>query len=92
MVACNRNVMPVITSRTTEPEQPAKPLTYVKPDIERGKVIFANRCGKCHGLTKPDDYTAKRWEEILSYMIPRARLSNEHGVHVRAYLEVNAAK
>ena len=84
--------MPVITSRTTEPPPPAKPIIDIKPDIETGKTIFINRCGNCHGLPKPDDFTAKRWEGILSYMIPKARLNNEQGIHVTAYLKASAAK
>lgn len=92
LIACNRKAMPVITSRTTEPTLPVKPVSDINPDIETGKVIFTNRCGKCHGLPKPDDYTAKRWEGILSYMIPKAWLNNEQGVHVAAYLKVNAQK
>ena len=92
VIACNKKGMPVITSRTTEPPPPAKPITDVKPDIETGKTIFINRCGNCHGLPKADDFTAKRWDGILSYMIPRARLSNEQGIHVTAYLKANAQK
>ena len=84
--------MPVITSRTTEPPLPTKPVVDVKPDIETGKIIFTNRCGNCHGLPKPDDFTAKRWDGILSYMVPRARLNNEQGIHVTAYLKANAQK
>ncbi len=84
--------MPVITSRTTEPPAPVKSIIDVKPDIETGKTIFINRCGNCHGLPKPDDFTAKRWEGILSYMIPKARLNNEQSIHVTAYLKANAAK
>jgi hypothetical protein len=92
IIACNKKAMPVITSRTTEPPPPAKSIIDVKPDIETGKTIFINRCGKCHGLPKPDDYTAKRWEGILSYMIPRARLTDEQGVHVRAYVLADSVK
>jgi len=57
-----------------------------------GKTIFINRCGRCHDLPKPDQYTAQRWEAILSYMIPRAKLTDEQGVHVTAYLTANAIK
>jgi len=83
---------PVITSRTVEPPPPAKPVSDVKADTELGKTIFTNRCGRCHDLPKPEQYTAQRWDGILSYMIPRARLNDEQGVHVTAYLKANAAK
>jgi hypothetical protein len=92
IIACNKKTMPVITSCTTELPLAAKPIMDVKSDIETGKTIFTNRCGKCHVLPKPDDFTAKRWEGILSYMIPKARLSNEQAIHVTAYLKPNAQK
>ncbi|MDZ4810156.1 MAG: hypothetical protein SGI96_18115 [Bacteroidota bacterium] len=91
-VACNRKALPTITERTKEPPPPAKKTVDVKPDIATGKIIFTNRCGNCHDLPKPEQYTAQRWEGILSYMIPRARLNDEQGVHVTAYLKANAAK
>ena len=92
IIACNKKAMPVITSRATEPPPLPKSITDVKPDLETGKTIFTNRCGNCHGLPKPDDFTAKRWEGILSYMAPKARLSNEQSIHVTAYLKANAQK
>ena len=60
--------------------------------IAMGKIVFTNRCGNCHDLPKPEQYTTQRWEGILSYMIPRARLNEEQGVHVTAYLKANAVK
>jgi len=81
-IACNKKALPVITQRTTKPPAPVKKAIEVKPDIETGKVIFTSRCGRCHDLPNG----------ILSYMIPRARLTDEQGVHVTAYLKTNAAK
>lgn len=89
-VSCDKKAIPVITARTTEPLPPAKKLINVKPDMELGKTIFTNRCGRCHDLPKPEQYTAQRWDGILSYMIPRARLNEEQGIHITAYLKGNA--
>ncbi len=92
LIACNKKAIPVITSRTTSPSDPVKQIADIKPDMEIGKKIFTNRCGRCHDLPKPDQYTPQRWDGILSYMIPRARLDDEQGIHVTAYLKANAAK
>lgn len=92
LAACSKKAIPVITARTSEPPPPQKKMVDVKPDMAMGKVIFTNRCGRCHDLPMPDQYTAQRWEGILSYMIPRARLTDEQTVHVTAYLKTNAAK
>lgn len=92
IISCQKKAFPVITARKTEASSPVKALGDIKPDPERGKIIFTNRCGNCHELPKPDQYTTQRWDGILSYMIPRARLNEEQGVHVTAYLKANAAK
>ncbi|MEI2740488.1 MAG: hypothetical protein V9F01_17075 [Chitinophagaceae bacterium] len=90
--ACSKKNLPTITQRTAEPPAPVKKAVDVKPDIETGKIIFANRCGRCHDLPKPEQFNSQRWDGILSYMIPRARLTDEQGVHVTAYLKANALK
>lgn len=91
-VACTQKATPVITSRTTEPIKKEKKVLNIVPDLNEGKAIFTNRCGNCHDLPLPAQFTEKRWEGILSYMIPRARLNDEQGIHVTAYLKANAKK
>ena len=91
-VACTQKATPVIRSRTTEPIKKEKQILNIMPDLDEGKTVFTNRCGNCHDLPLPEQFTEKRWEGILSYMIPRARLSNEQGIHVTAFLKANAAK
>lgn len=94
ITACNKKSVPIITSRETPSPviSTTKSETLVKADLTQGKQIFINRCGKCHDLPLPEQFTEKRWEGILSYMIPRARLNDEEGIHVTAYLKANAAK
>lgn len=92
LIACHKKAVPVITARTVEPPPPVKPVNAMKADIELGKTIFTTRCGRCHDLPKPEQYTAQRWDGILLSMIPKARLSDEQGVHLTAYLKANAAK
>ena len=77
-------------SKTTITSNPS-PVTIVA-DTATGKIVFINRCRKCHELPDPVQYTTQRWDGILSYMIPRARLSNEQAVHVTAYVKANAQK
>ncbi len=91
-VACTQKATPVITSRQTAPLKKEKQALTIVPDLNEGKIIFTNRCGKCHDLPLPEQFTEKRWEGILSYMIPRARLNDEQGIHVTAFLKANAGK
>lgn len=91
-VACTHKSLPEITSRRTESLKKDNSTKAVIPDMNIGKTVFISRCGKCHDLPLPEQFTAQRWEGILSYMIPKARLNNEQGVHVTAYLKANALK
>lgn len=91
-LACSKKSLPVITARTSNPGLSVAEKPEIIPDEARGKIIFTNRCQKCHGLPEPTLYTKKRWEGILSYMVPKARLSDEEAIHLTAYLKANAAK
>ena len=90
--SCNKKALPTIPSRERESLPPATPLADIKPDVERGKTIFMNRCSRCHALPEPSQFTLTRWEGILKIMIPRARLNDEQGVHVSEYVKANAGK
>ena len=89
--ACQKKALPTITTRTTEPAKPVI-VVDVKPDIAVGKIIFTNRCGRCHALPEPVQFTAQRWDGILSIMMPRARLDREQEVHVNAFIKANCIR
>lgn len=95
IISCSKKSIPVITERKTEPAKPVTTnpaLSTIIADTAMGKIVFTNRCGRCHELPSPDQFTAKRWEGILSYMMPKARLTQEQEVHVTAYVKANAIK
>lgn len=89
--SCTKKAGPVITRRTNEPPAPYTTVN-VKADLVKGESVFTNRCGRCHGLPETSKYSAARWEGIMNAMAPRARLSKEEEVHVRAYVAAHAAK
>jgi hypothetical protein len=91
LISCQKKAMPVITGRTTTPSAP-KTEELKAPDLLAGKQLFTNRCGRCHGLPDPLQYTAKRWETIMDLMAPRAKLSKQEQIHVTAWVKENAAK
>ena len=57
-----------------------------------GQTIYTNRCARCHGLKKTENYTAQQWEVILKSMIPKARLNDDEAKQVTAYVMTNAKK
>ncbi len=92
IIACHKKAVPVITERNIEPFYPSKPTTAVSADLALGKTIYISRCARCHDLPKTEQYTIKRWEGILTSMIPKARLNEEQSVHLTAYVKANASK
>ena len=59
---------------------------FTAEQLESGKTLFTGNCAKCHGLKVPESRTPEQWEKVLQRMIPKARLSEEDGKLVRAYV------
>jgi cbb3-type cytochrome oxidase cytochrome c subunit len=92
-ISCARKSVPVIPSRTREiDEKKTVDVSNIVADTARGRMIFTNRCGRCHDLPQPIQYNAKRWDGILASMIPKANLNEVQALHIKAYLEENAGK
>lgn len=92
ILSCQKKSMPVISARNTNPGTSKADTGIVVADTERGRVVFTNRCGRCHGLPEPILYSVKRWETIMDNMASRARLSKADRVHVTAWVNLNAKK
>lgn len=58
--------------------------------IAQGKTLMDARCSKCHDLKPTENYTIEQWEPILDAMIPKAKLLEDEGNLVRAYILLNA--
>ena len=86
-------------SRTTTPSfndmQNTVPPPIETPrnvSMEKGKTVFVSKCGSCHGLKNPGDYTVDQWNTILRNEIPKANLDNKESEQVTAYILANAKK
>jgi len=54
--------------------------------------LYNLRCGGCHGLPTPSDFTVEDWKPIMAAMAPRAKLTAEETNWVLAYVNANAKK
>lgn len=86
-------------SRTTTPSfndmqssVPPPLETQRNVSMEKGKTVFVSKCGSCHGLKNPGDYTVDQWNNILKIEIPKAKLDKKEAEQVTAYLHANAKK
>lgn len=59
---------------------------YNEQSLASGKTLYLNNCAKCHKLKDEQNYTIDKWDKILDRMIPKAKLSEEDGKLVRAYV------
>ena len=92
IIACQKKGLPVITERKQATPVVLPVIENIAPDTSAGKTIFLSRCARCHDLPVPDQYTASRWEGILSSMMSKARLDREQQIHITAYLKAHAAQ
>lgn len=71
---------------TPEAKVAAVKKNFTAHQMEEGKTLFENNCNKCHGLKDPAKRTVEKLEKVLPSMIRKAKLTEEQGTLVRAYL------
>jgi hypothetical protein len=59
---------------------------------EKGKTIYVTKCGGCHSLKNPGDYTTDQMNNFLKIEIPKANLNKSEADQVTAYLLSNTRK
>ena len=55
-----------------------------------GKEIYESKCGSCHDLKKPNEYTFIEWNPIMNRMAKKADLDYLQKQNVLGYLKDNA--
>ena len=96
-VSCSKKISPAQqspASTTVTPPPPAETVMTRSIDVkaDQGKVVFTQKCGKCHALKNPADFTADQWDSILKRMAPNARLTPDETEQVAAYVRSMAKK
>jgi len=80
---------------STKKETPAEEVTamktkYTADQIAQGKVIYNQKCGECHDLHAPAEFTVHEWDDILPGMSHKAKLSSDDAGIVRSWVITNA--
>lgn len=97
-LGCAKKVAPAATI-DNKPATETKTVTETKPVIVTpvessmsisGHVIYDVKCGLCHALKKPGDFTVEQWVPILDDMASRAKLDSTEKANVRAYVRFYA--
>ncbi|MEI9934536.1 MAG: cytochrome c [Ferruginibacter sp.] len=71
---------------------PSKTETVTSSDAVAGKATYTAKCGQCHGLKDPANFTATQWVPILDNMARKANLDATEKANVLAYVLANAKK
>ncbi len=56
------------------------------PDLQAGRSVFINSCGRCHNLYSPDNFSVANWRAIVPNMASRAGLSSTETTQVTKYV------
>ncbi len=78
-----------LASCATKPVQKTEPVvTETTGDVmvANGKNLYEGKCGKCHDLPKTNAYTAEKWVDILKWMQPKAKISDQERETIHFYL------
>ena len=87
------------TAATTAPAAEVKPPAGTPPKaaekmespaVAEGKAIYTAKCGRCHGLKNPGDWTVSEWVPIMDRMAPKANLTAAEKASVTAYVNFYA--
>lgn len=89
LYACSHKITPTKTS--VETKAPTTDNNYtITLNSNYGKEIFESKCGSCHDLNKPSNYTFKEWNPIMNRMAKKADLDYLQKQNVLGYLKDNA--
>jgi cytochrome c5 len=42
--------------------------------LQKGKLLYEENCGSCHGLKSPTDYNEEQWGKHVKRMAPKAKI------------------
>ncbi|MGC4069217.1 MAG: hypothetical protein QM784_32125 [Polyangiaceae bacterium] len=53
------------------------------------EALFQQRCGNCHDLPKPTDYSDRDWQRVVAQMAGNAGLSEAQAQELLTWLRAN---
>jgi hypothetical protein len=90
LVGCSA-MLPVLTeedARLAETRWPTATLST----LQSGRQKYIDRCGGCHSLHLPSEFTDVQWRKAVEDMQARARVSPEEKELILQYLAIARSK
>jgi cytochrome c5 len=96
MYSCGSNP-PKTQVSTTKPDPVQVPPKMESPNesptmsevVSEGKILYDNKCGTCHKLFAPSDYSKQDWPPILLRMQIKARINDADMAKINSYVYAN---
>ncbi|MCX6272368.1 MAG: hypothetical protein NTU44_14370 [Bacteroidetes bacterium] len=60
--------------------------TATLAELQQGRQLYIDNCGKCHTLYNPDSYSATQWKAFISNMAPKTNLTSSEITLVSKYV------
>ncbi len=61
-------------------------------ELTNGRALYVSKCGSCHTLKLPSEYSADVWKKNLDEMQERAKISNNEKSDIFKYLRADAKR
>ena len=72
-------------TRTTE----GRPTASVASSVTTGGIMWSRRCGQCHDLRPPSEYSDAQWAVAVHHMRVRVPLTGEEQRDILAFLQAS---
>lgn len=82
---CAPHIGTIVTSQPV-PTKEEVSTQFTAEQLAQGRTVWENNCANCHKLYPADKHDAAGWNKTLKRMIHRAKMTEEEGTLVRAYL------
>jgi hypothetical protein len=90
LVGCSA-LLPVLTEEDAQRAETRWP-TATFPTLKSGRQKYIDRCGGCHSLHLPSEFTEDQWRKAVGDMQQRAHVSPEEKDLILQYLAVARSK
>jgi cytochrome c5 len=78
---------PNSTGNLYEPTSADVTASATLAELQQGRTLYINNCGKCHGLYSPDNFTASQWKNnIMPSMGPKTTMTATDKALVTKYV------
>jgi len=84
-IGCSKKITPT-TSVTEQTNSSELHQNVSAEEVAFGKTIYNQKCGRCHRLYAPDEFSMRKWDKVLPVMFQKAHLDTAQQRLVRAYV------